>query len=563
MSFIDWSQILIFIIITILISPIIGKYMALVLDGSPTFLSPLLGWLENLSYRFCNINPTEEMSWKEYLKAILLFNLLGFVLLFLIQISQGYLPLNPQHFPGVSWDLAFNTTASFVTNTNWQAYSGENTLSYFTQMAGLTTQNFVSAASGIGVMLALTRGFKRRLTDKVGNFWNDLIRTIVYILLPFSMVLSVILISQGVVQTLKPYVEVITLENEKQIIPLGPAASQIAIKQLGTNGGGFFGVNSAHPFENPTTVSNYFEHLAIVLIPAALVFAFGYLINSPRQATILFYVMIAFWTAAVCFSGIAASQPDLSLDLPFNMEGIETRLRVSNSFFWTTSTTDTANGSSNSSISSLAPLTGGIAMFNMMLGELILGGVGVGMCTMLKFVLLTVFIAGLMVGRTPEYLGKKIEKAEILWVIVAILTPCALILGGASISYILPIATSSISQQGPHGYSEILYAFASAAGNNGSAFNGLSANTPYFNIVLGIVMILGRLAIVVPSLAIAGCVAQKRYYPPSQGTLPTDTFLFGILLSGIILLMGALTFFSALTLGPIFEHFLMTRGISF
>lgn len=563
MSFIEWSQILIFIIIIILISPIVGKYMAIVLEGKPSILTPILAWLENFCYRYCKIMPNEEMSWKDYLKAVLMFNLLGFSLLFLIQILQGYLPLNPQNLPNVPWDLAFNTAASFTTNTNWQAYSGETTLSYFTQMIGLTTQNFVSAATGIGVMLAFIRGFTRKLTDKVGNFWADLVRTVVYILLPFALVLATILVSQGVVQTLKPYVVVTTLENQKQIIPLGPAASQIAIKQLGTNGGGFFGVNSAHPFENPTTISNYIEHLAIVLIPAGLIFTFGSLVNSLKQGTVLFYVMICFWVAAICLSGITASQPNSSLDLSLNMEGIETRLGVSRSFFWAVSTTDTANGSSNTSISSLAPLTGGMAMFNIMLGEVIMGGVGVGVCTMLKFVLLSVFIAGLMVGRTPEYLGKKIEKAEILWVIVAILTPCALILLGSAISYILPIATSSISQRGPHGYSEILYAFTSSAGNNGSAFNGLHANTPYYNIVLGLVMIIGRLAIVVPSLAIAGCLGKKRYYPTSQGTLGTDTLLFGILLSGVILIIGALSFFPALILGPIFEHFLMIRGATF
>ncbi len=563
MSFLDWSQILIFIIVIILISPILGKYIALVLDGNQTFLSPILAWLETLFYRICKVIPAEEMSWQEYLKAVLTFNFLGLVLLFLIQILQGYFPLNPQNFPNVPWDLAFNTAASFITNTNWQAYSGETTLSYFTQMIGLTTQNFVSAATGLGVLLVLARGFKRRLSDKVGNFWCDLVRSVIYILLPMAIILSIILISQGVIQTLKPYIAVTTLENEKQVIPLGPAASQVAIKQLGTNGGGFFGVNSAHPFENPTTISNYFEHLAIILLPAALVFTFGYLINLPKQATLLFYVMVAFWVFAICFSGIAVSQPDLALDLPLNMEGIETRFKVSNSFVWTMSTTDTANGSSNASISSLAPLTGGMAMFNIMLGELILGGIGVGTCSMINFVLLSVFIAGLMVGRTPEYLGKKIEKTEILWVIVAILTPCVLVLGGTAISCVLPIAKSSISQRGPHGYSEILYAFTSVAGNNGSAFSGLVANTPYFNILLGIIMIIARLAIIVSSLAIAGSVGQKRYYPPSQGTLPTDTLLFGILLSGIILLVAALTFFPALILGPIFEHFLMVRGDSF
>lgn len=563
MSFLDWSQILIFIIILILSSPLVGKYMALVLEGESTFLTPFLGWLEDSCYRTCKILPSQEMSWKEYLKAVLMFNLLGFIFLFLIQILQGYLPLNPQKLPGVAWDLAFNTAASYVTNTNWQSYSGEITLSNLTQMIGLTTQNFVSAATGIGIMLALTRGLTRRQNDKVGNFWVDMTRSILYILLPFSIVLATILFSQGVIQTLKPSVKAITLENGTQIIPLGPVASQIAIKQLGTNGGGFFGVNSAHPFENPTALTNFFEHFAIVLIPAGLVYTFGYLVNSPKQGIVLFYVMICFWVAGVGLSEIIMPIQNPSLDIAYNMEGIETRVQVSKSFFWTMSTTDTANGSTNASLSSLAPLTGGLAMFNMMLGEVIMGGVGAGICTMLKFILLSVFIAGLMVGRTPEYLGKKIGKTEILWVIIAILTPCALILAGSAISYVSPAATASISQKGPHGYSEILYAFASAAGNNGSAFNGLNANTPYFNFLLGFIMILARLAIIVPTLALAGCIGQKRYYPPSQGTLETDTFLFGILLSSVILIVGALTFFPALILGPILEHLLMIRGATF
>lgn len=562
MSFVDWFQILIFIIIIILISPIVGKYMMLSLEGQFKLI-PFLNWLEGFCYRFCKIFPEQEMSWKEYLKSIFIFNFLGFILIFLIQISQAYLPLNPEKFPNVPWDLAFNNAAAYTTNTDWQSYSGETTLSYFTQMVGLTTQNFVSAATGIGVLLALIRGFKRRQTNKVGNFWTDLVRSVIYILLPFSLILAIVLANEGVIQTLKAYIKVTTLENEQQVIPLGPVASQIAIKQLGTNGGGFFGANSAHPFENPTAISNFLEHLAIVLIPAGLVFTFGYLVNSFKQAAVLFYVMVCFWVAAICLSGMAAVQPNPALDLAVNMEGIETRLGVSNSFFWTVSTTDTSNGSNNASISSMAPLTGGIAMFNIMLGETIMGGVGVGMCMMFKYVLLSVFIAGLMVGRTPEYLGKKIEKAEILWVVIAIFVPCALILLGSAISYTLPIATSSLSQRGPHGYSEILYAFTSAAGNNGSSFNGLQTNTPYYNIVLGIVMIMGRLAIIIPALAIAGRVGEKRFYPPSRGTLATDSFLFGLLLSGVILIMGTLSFFPALVLGPIFEHFLMIRGATF
>lgn len=540
-----------------------GKYMAAALEGKPFFMTPFLGWAESLCYQVCKINPHEEMNWKDYLKCVLRFNLLGFILLFLIQIFQGYLPLNPQGFSGVPWDLAFNTAASFVTNTNWQAYSGETTLSYFTQMVGLTTQNFVSAATGISVLMALIRGFKGRKTNQLGNFWADLTRTVIYILLPLSIILSVILVSQGVVQSLKPYMVVETLENETQMIPLGPAASQVAIKQLGTNGGGFFGANSAHPLENPTAITNFCEHLAIILIPAGLFFTFGYLINSVRQGALFFYVVICFWALVVCAAEITVSQSNPSFDVTYNLEGIDTRIGISKSFFWTMSTTDTANGSSNASISSMPPLTSGLALFNLMLGEVIMGGAGVGLCGFLKFVLLAVFIAGLMVGRTPEFLGKKIEKAEILWVTVALLAPCALILIGSAISCITPAAVASVSQGGPHGYTEILYAFASAVGNNGSALNGLNANTVYYNVVLGFAMLLARIAIIIPSLAIAGGLAQKRYYPPSQGTLETDTLLFGILLASVIFILGALSFFPALILGPILENFLMMRGVTF
>lgn len=563
MTFIDWTQLLIFIITVILISPIMGKYMSAMLEESPHVLIPFLGWIEDFCYRSCKINPAEEMTWKTYLKNVLALNFLGFILLFLIQIIQKYLPLNPQGLPNVPLDLAFNTAASFVTNTNWQAYSGETTLSYFTQMIGLTTQNFISAATGIAVMLALVRGFKNKQTHNIGNFWRDLVRSIIYILLPFSLVIATILVSQGVIQTIKPYIEVTTLENKKQVIPVGPVASQVAIKQLGGNGGGFFGVNSAHPFENPTSLSNYFEDVSMVLIPAGLIFAFGYLVNSFKDGNLIFYVVICFWVIATCLSGIAIAQPNPSLDLSLNLEGIETRLQIPKSFFWTVTTTETSNGSTNASISSLAPLTESIAMFNMMLGECIIGGVGSGLCMMLKYVLLAVFLAGLMVGRAPEYLGKKIEKTEILWVIISLLIPSALILLCSGISYILPMAIKSISQKGPHGYTEILYAFTSAASNNGSAFKGLNADTPYFNIILGVVMIIARLSVIIPSLAIAGHLSSKRYYPPTRATLETDTILFGILLSGVILFCGALTFFPALVLGPILEHLLMLKGATF
>lgn len=563
MYLIDWAQILIFIIVIILVSPLLGKYLALALEGKWRVLTVSFGWLERGCYRLSKIDPNEEMNWKEYLKSLLFFNFLGFLFLLFILLTQNYLFLNPQEFPALPFDLAFNTAASFVTNTNWQAYSGETTMSYFSQMVGLTTQNFLSAATGLCVLLCLIRGFVRKTTEKIGNFWVDLVRAVVYVLLPMSFILAILLVSQGVVQTLKPYQQITTLEGHEQTIPLGPAASQVAIKQLGSNGGGFFGVNSAHPFENPTGFSNYLEHLAILLIPAGLVFTFGILVNQRSQGIVIFYVMICFWVAGIIFSGLAESKPNPALDIASNMEGIETRLEISNSFFWTMSTTNIANGSANTAISSLQPITEAFALFNMMIGEVIFGGVGVGMCTMLKFVILSVFIAGLMVGRTPEYLGKKIEKNEILWIMIAILTPAAAILIGSAMSYILPTATDSISAKGPHGFSEILYAFTSAAANNGSSLAGLSANTSFLNLILGIVMILTRLAIVVPSLAIAGSLARKKFVPPSQGTLQTDTFLFGVLLTGIILIIGALTFFPVLILGPILEHFLMLEGVTF
>lgn len=563
MSFTDWSQILIFILAIILISPLMGKYMALVFEGKPTLLTPVIGGLENFCYRSCKIVPTEEMSWKTYLKAVLILNLLGFITLFVILISQKYLPFNPQNFPGVPLDMAFNIAASFTTNTNWQAYNGETTLSYFTQMVGLTTQNFLSPATGMGVLLALIRGFKNKQLDNVGNFWEDLVRAILYIFLPLSLIFGIILVSHGVVQTLMPYEEVITLENAKQIIPLGPAASQIAIKQLGTNGGGFFGVNSAHPFENPTNFTNSLEHLAIILIPMSLIFSFGYLINFPKQGAILFYVVTAFWIVGTGLSGIAISQPYPFLEGGLSMEGIETRIEPPNSVFWMMSATATTSGSTNASISSLTPLASGLALFNIMLGESIMGGVGTGLCALLKFVLFSVFISGLLVGRTPEYLGKKIEKREMLSVIIAIFVPSVMILLASAISFTLPEARSSVSQPGPHGYSEILYAITATVENNGSSLKGLKANTFYYNILLGFMMLTSRLIFMISTMAIAGSVSQKRFYPISQGTLATDSFVFGILLSAIILLAAALTFFPALVLGPIFEHLLMIRGITF
>lgn len=558
-----WVQLLSFTGLFICLAPTLGTYVANVFTGKATFAYRILGWLEKLCYRITGANPKEEMSWIEYGKALLLFNFLGFISLFFLQLIQGYLPLNPQNFGAVPLSLAFNTAMSFTTNTNWQSYAGETTLSYLTQMLGLTSHNFLSAATGMAALLTLTRGLIRKTTDTIGNFWTDLVRMVVYLLLPLSIIMAVILLGEGVIQTFSPYVEVTTLENTKQTIPLGPVASQIAIKQLGTNGGGFFNANSAHPFENPTAFSNLLEMLALILIPAASVYAYGIMIGSKKHAWLLLSTMLVLWAAGIFISFGSEHLHNPVIDVYPILEGKETRLGITNSLLWSVSTTATANGSVNATMSSLSPLAGGVALFNMMLGELVFGGVGVGLCSMLMFTLLTVFLSGLMVGRTPEYLGKKIEKREMQWVMLAVLMPGALILVGAGISSILPEALSSLSNQGPHGLSEILYAFSSAAGNNGSAFAGLNANTDYYNLALGIVMLLARISIILPSLAIAGLLAKKKITPPSVGTFSTNSILFIVLLISVILIVGALTFFPALSLGPVVEHLLMLEGESF
>lgn len=563
MSVFDWIQILVLVCILGVLIPLCGGYMAKVFRGEQTILHPILFPLERMSYHLAGVDSNAEMGWKEYLKALLLFNLLGFLTLFLIQRCQGLLPFNPQHFPSIQWPLALNTAMSFMTNTNWQAYAGETTMSYATQMWGLTVQNFLSAATGNAALLALIRGITRKTVGTIGNFWVDMVRMVVYVLLPLSFILSLVLISQGVVQTLSPYVEVTTLEKERQVIPLGPAASQVAIKLLGTNGGGFFAANSAHPFENPNGLTNLLELVALLLIPAALSYTYGVMIGSKKQGWILFSTMLLIWCG-----GLALSLYSEHLNNPlFNaqplMEGKETRLGIVNSLLWSVSTTTTANGSVNGMLDSLSPLAGGVALFNIMLEESIFGGVGVGFCNMLMFVLLTVFLCGLMVGRTPEYEGKKIEKREIQWVMVAILIPPSLILVLSGISSVFPPALSSLGNRGPHGLSEILYAFSSTSGNNGSAFSGLDSNTHFYNKTLTLCMFLGRLAVLVPSIAIAGSLATKKIAPSSAGVLSTNTFLFLILLLAVILIVGLLTFFPVLCLGPLVEHFLMLRGEAF
>lgn len=563
MSTRDLMEIIIFVAILVFLAPVLGQYMANVLSGKRTFLHPFFFWLERLIYRLCGVDPNEEMYWKKYTWALLWFNILGFAVVFILQMIQKSLPLNPQHLGNVQWALSFNTAVSFMTNTNWQSYAGETTLSNLTQMIGLTVQNFVSAATGIAVMLALIRGIIRKTSASIGNFWTDLTRSVVYILLPLSIILAVILVGQGVVQTSSPAVTVSTVEGAPQTIPLGPAASQIAIKQLGTNGGGFFNANSAHPLENPTPFSNFLEMLALLLIPAGLVFTYGRMANVRKHAAIIFGVMLALFLAGLAISLSSEHAANPALGLQNNMEGKETRFGTVNSVLWSVATTDASNGSVNAMHSSLTPLGGGVAMFNIMLGEIIFGGVGSGMYGMLLFILLTVFLAGLMVGRTPEYLGKKIEAREMRMAMFAILGTNMVIKIGAGISCVLPVALASLANRGPHGLSEILYAFASAAGNNGSSFAGLNANTDYYNIALGIAMLIGRFIVIIPSLAIAGSLAAKKISPLSSGTFSTDNFIFAVILIATILIVGALTFLPALSLGPIIEHLLMHAGVAF
>lgn len=558
----DFFQILFFILVLVSLVPILGTYMAKVFRGESTFLHPLLYPLERACYRFAGINFQQEMGWRVYLKSLLLFNLIGFLVLFLIQLFQGYLPLNPQRLGAVPWPLALNTAISFVTNTNWQAYAGETTLSYFTQMCGLTVQNFLSAATGNAALLALIRGIVKK-SEGIGNFWVDGVRTVVYLLLPLAFVLALILASQGVIQSFSPYVKAVTLENREQIIPLGPVASQVAIKLLGTNGGGFFAAGSAHPFENPNTLTNFLSVLAVLLIPASATYMYGLLLGSRKHGWILFLTMFFIWLAGLAFSLWAEQINNPLLNALPLLEGKETRIGVMHSILWSMSATTTSNGSVNAILTSLSPFAGGIALFNIMLEELVFGGVGVGLSSMLMFVLLTTFLAGLMVGRTPEYMGKKLEKREMQWVSFAILTPAVLTLAGAGLFCSLPQTLASIGNKGPHGLTEILYAFSSSSGNNGSAFTSLKANTLYYNLGLGFCMILGRLSILIPSVAIGGTLAKKMASPFSSGVLSTNTLLFSILLLGVILVVGALTFFPGLCLGPIMENFLLRRGEAF
>lgn len=552
-------QLTLFIGLLVIFSRFFGKYIAGVFQDSPVSY-PVLSWVENACYKIGGVNESEEMTWKEYTKVLLYFNIFGFLFLFLILLFQNILPLNPEHLPSVAKDLAFNIAASFTTNTNWQSYAGETTLSYLSQMIGLTSQNFLSASTGLCALLVLIRGISRNSMTTVGNFWKDLTRSVVYIFLPLSLIFAVFLLSQGVVQTFSPYVNVVTLEKEKQTIPLGPVASQVAIKQLGTNGGGFFNANSAHPFENPSPLTNFFETLAILLIPAALVIAYGHMVGSLKEGWTLFGIMFVLWLISLGF----ALYSEYFFTSPYypqgSWEGKETRFGDFSSILWTVNTTTAASGSVNAMLSSLSPVTGGIALLNMQLGEIIFGGVGVGLSGMIMFVLLTVFLSGLMVGKTPEYLGKKIEKNEMQWVMLSILLPGLLILLATSICIFMKDEINNIENAGPHGLTELLYTFTSAVVNNGSAFSGFNAGTPGYNIILGVLMILGRLAVIIPALAIGGLLAKKKITPLTSGTLGTSSFIFAFMLIGTILIVGGLTHFPALTVGPILENALMEEG---
>jgi len=563
MNTFDYLQVIFFVLALIILTPILGKYMFNVFTNKKNILTPVFGKAEQFIYKFLKINASEEMNWKKYLFAVLIFNFSGFVFVLILQLVQQWLPLNPESMPNVPFHLALNTAISFTTNTNWQAYGGETVLGYAVQMLGLTVQNFLSAATALAVLLALTRGITNKLSDKLGNFWQDIVKSTLYILLPLSIFLSIILVSQGVIQSFSHYEKITTLEGNEQTIPSGPAASQIAIKQLGTNGGGFFNTNSAHPFENPTPFSNFIEMLSILLISAALTYTYGLMVGSKKEGWILFSVMLILFIAGLAGSLLSEYTNNPVLNTAANMEGKELRFGITNSIIWSTATTSASNGSVNAMHSSLSPLAGMVVMFNMMIGEIIFGGIGCGLYGMLIFVFLTVFIAGLMVGRTPEYLGKKIEALDIKMSIIVVLIPCALILFFTAIASVIEPGLSSLANSGPHGFSEILYAFTSASGNNGSAFAGLNANTVFYNLTTGLAMLVARFGAIIPVMVIAGNLVKKNKTPVSAGTFTTDNYVFAILLIGVILIVGALTFFTALSLGPIVEHLLMKNGIAF
>ncbi len=592
-------QIAIYLIVLLALVKPLGLYMARVYQNESVGLNRYLAGFENLLYRLSGVKAEQDMRWTQYTLAVLVFNVLGLLVVYGLQRFQDVLPFNPQALPAISPDSAFNTAVSFATNTNWQGYSGEATMSYLTQMLGLCVQNFMSAASGMAVLVALIRGFIRRNSQGIGNFWVDMTRTVLYILIPLSFIFALILVSQGVVQTVKPYATVNlseavsyqapklddtgkaildaqgkaiteTIKNTQQTLALGPAASQIAIKQLGTNGGGFFNVNSAHPYENPTPLTNFLEMLAILLIPAALCYTFGFMVGDTRQGwailgamTLILFVLILVTVPAEqngnpAFVSLGIDQANNSQQAGGNMEGKETRFGIVNSALWAVVTTAASNGSVNAMHDSFTPLGGMVPLWLMQLGEVVFGGVGSGLYGMIVFAIVAVFIAGLMIGRTPEYLGKKIDAFEMKMAAIIILVPPLIVLGGTAVSLMLVLGKASIFNPGAHGFSEVLYAWSSAGNNNGSAFGGLSANVPFYNFLLGLAMLFSRYGLMVPILAIAGALAAKKTIPVSAGTLPTHTPLFTLLLIITVLMVGALTFVPALALGPIVEHLQMT-----
>jgi potassium-transporting ATPase potassium-binding subunit len=582
----DFLQTGLFLLVLLLLVKPVGSYMALVFAEAPNRITRFGGRAERGIYRLCGISSTEEMGWKRYALAMLLFNVLGLLAVYALQRTQPWLPLNPQHFAAVSPDSAMNTAISFASNTNWQGYAGESTMSYLTQMLGLAVQNFLSAATGIAVLVAVVRGFSRRSASGLGSFWVDLTRSTLYVLLPLSLLMSLLLVSQGVVQNFRPYVDVPVLQASSysttakdaaghdvsmqtavstQTLPMGPAASQIAIKLLGTNGGGFFNANSAHPYENPTPFSNFIEMLAIFLIPGGLCVMFGKLVGDRRQGWAIFATMLLIFIPLTiglvaaeqagnpALHGLAVDAHASALQAGGNMEGKETRFGIVSSSLFAAITTAASCGAVNAMHDSLTPLGGLVPMWLMQLGEVIFGGVGSGLYGMLAFAVVAVFIAGLMVGRTPEYLGKKIEAYEMKMASLAVLLPCALVVIGTAIAVMVPAGAAGVANPGAHGFSEILYAVSSASNNNGSAFGGLSANTPFWNVLLGLCMFLARFPLAIAMLAMAGSLAAKRHVPESTGTLPTHTPLFVTLLACVVIVVGALTFLPALALGPIAE----------
>jgi len=597
----DFVQVGLYLVVLLLLLKPMGSYMAQVFADVPNRVTRIGGGIERLLYRLSGIRSDEDMGWKRYALAMLLFNVLGLLFVYLLQRVQLWLPLNPQHFGNVAPDSAMNTAISFATNTNWQGYSGETTMSYLTQMLGLAVQNFLSAATGIAVLVAVVRGFLRRGVGALGNFWVDLTRATLYVLLPISLAIALLLVSQGVVQNLKPYVDVPALQTgtyaqpgtdaagnpvkdasgnpetrpaqlATQTLPMGPAASQVAIKMLGTNGGGFFNANSAHPYENPTPLSNFVEMLAIFLIPGGLCVMFGQMVGDRRQGwAILATMLVIFVPLAVglvaaeqagnpALHGLAVDAHASALQAGGNMEGKETRFGIAASGLFAAITTAASCGAVNAMHDSLTPLGGLIPLWLMQLGEVIFGGVGSGLYGMLAFAVVAVFIAGLMVGRTPEYLGKKIEAYEMKMASLAVLLPCALVVIGTAIAVMLPAGVAGIANPGAHGFSEILYAVSSASNNNGSAFGGLSANTPFWNVLLGVCMFLARYPLAIAMLAMAGALAAKRHVPESAGTLPTHTPLFVALLACVVIVIGALTFLPALALGPVAEYLMSATG---